>query len=707
MRWYQRAFLFCLLMIMSLIGFVLSHLIRTEPSVAIQDLLAAAPTQKIGSYDYFGTQLNPAQAVKLVRERELNPGDSTSFQRLGMVRITPQLIKQGENIFFDRKIGDTFGFQGIFGFGQGLSLFAPEINQAILALGGQPTSNLTITLLKDINLGGITLPAGSKIPTGLNVEKNGKFPIGLKPNGDITCAVCHVDLSKKGEVLNGVPNGDLAISLFVALASNSAAGFARLNEINFQDPELYKLGTGKTIIDSQGKPVKLPDPETLERLFDAAFLAVPFGNFESSIDFISNTTQIPTVFTFGTRPYLADGQFAIGPFGGLSAINNGVHSEINLLNNRELIEAATGIDQEFYLGILLQNAADERLRLPYDNIKPSQWLRAIAPDPFQAELEDQIPAPGTQIQSNLISPNLFAYNGLIFSPKTNNPSDLASGPFMFANNAMSAWQNSLQSPPNLSRENREALANGSVERGAKVFQDAGCVSCHTPPFFSDNLIHPIDEIGTNSARAESRLSLNNLLVPTKLYTFNTPVPIPANAEVIDVPTEGISESPTTLPKGLLPNGGYNTPSLIGLYLTAPYLHDGGVAVGKDALKINNDGSYAIVDPATTNPPNQWGLTGTLARFDETPNGQLDISKRILPDSANSLRALLDRQLRGWVIQANEANLGLRISNLDGRGHNFYVDPSTGFSYSQQSDLVNFLLALDEDPAHFWPRSARE
>ncbi|ACK68625.1 conserved hypothetical protein [Gloeothece citriformis PCC 7424] len=708
MRWYKRAFLFFLLIIMSLIGFVLSHLIRTEPSFGIQDLLAPAPTQKVGNYDYFGTELEAVQATQLVREQGLNPNDPTSYQRLGMVQITPELIQQGEDIFFDRKIGDTFGFQGILGFGKGLSILEPEINQAIFALGGQPTSNLMITLLKDLNVGGITLPAGSKIPTGFDVPKNGTFPIGLKPNGNITCAVCHDTLSEKGELLKGVPNGDLAIGFLIALAPNSNAGFIRINPVNFKDPKLYKLGTGKTIIDSQGNHVKLPDPETLERLFDQAVLSLPFGNFESSLDFISNTTQIPTVFTFGTRPYLVDGQFAIGPFGGLSGVNNSVHSsEVNLVGNRELIQAATGLDPEVYLGILLQNAADERLRLPYDNLKPSEWLRAIAPDPLTAELEDQIPAPGTQIEPNLINPTVFTYNGLIFSPDTNNSDDIASGLFLFANNAMSAWQNSLTSPPNLSRENSEALANGSVERGARVFQQAGCVSCHTPPFFSDNIIHPVDELKTNPARGEARLALNNLLVPPKLYTFNTPVPIPSDAEVLNVPTEGISESPTTLPKGILPKGGYNTPSLIGLYLTAPYLHDGGVAVGKDALKINDDGSYTIVDPRTTDPPNQWGLTGTLARFDVTPDGQIDISKRILPDSANSLRALLDRRLRHWVIKANKANPGLRINNLDGTGHEFYVDPSRGFSYGQQSDLVNFLLALDEDPAHFWPRSARE
>ncbi len=175
--------------------------------------------------------------------------------------------------------------------------------------------------------------------------------------------------------------------------------------------------------------------------------------------------------------------------------------------------------------------------------------------------------------------------------------------------------------------------------------------------------------------------MNDLLVPPKLYTFNTPVPIPADAETIDVPTEGISDSPTTLPQGMLPDGGYKTTSLLGVAYSAPYLHDGGVAVGKDSLKVADDGSFSIVDI------NGLGLTGTLNQGKSA-------------DSANSLRALVDCNLRDRVVAANQANPGLVSSNLDGTGHEFYVDESTGFTPAQQNDLINFLLALDDDPGSF-------
>jgi len=352
-----------------------------------------------------------------------------------------------------------------------------------------------------------------------------------------------------------------------------------------------------------------------------------------------------------------------------------------LLAASQLSAETLGLDPEVYLGVALQNAADPRIRLPQGQpVKPSQWLRQVAPDAVTGELEDQVPAPGAGTYPNL-RPSLVTYNGLIFTPRSGNRRDIASGNFLFANNAMSAFQNSLVPPANRTPENQQALASGSVERGAQIFQQANCATCHTPPFFTDNRIHPVDEIRTNPARGESRLGLNELLVPPKLYTFNTPVPIPANAEVLDVPTQGISNSPTTLPTGILPKGGYKSTPLRGLYLSAPYLHDGGVAVRAGSLQVSQDGGFSVVDPTGL------GLTGTLSRG-------------IPADAANSLRALLDRQLREQVVVANKANPSLVRSNLDGTGHDFYVDTAAGYSPQQQSDLINFLLALDDNPGTF-------
>lgn len=676
-----KIFLLIFVFIIVFAGTLLSNsLLKNQAAFARNDflLLQAAPTQPLGYYDYFGELLSPKVAAKLVRKQGLDPNDPISYQRVGAVEITQSLINKGEDIFFNRKIGDTFGLQRVFGFQQGIARILPEITTAIAKLQGQPTTNLQITLLNDITLGSRTFPQGTVINTGLKVEKGGNIPLGFTPKIDITCAVCHASLSDRGERLRGVPNGELAIPLLVALSPNTAAGFARL-KFNPLDPQ-YK-GSGKTILDSQGNPVELPDPNKFEQAFDDAVLDVPFGQFESSPDSINNTTQIPSVFTFKNNPYAADGQFAVGPFAGLSAINNGVHSsEINLLAAYQLSAATLNIDPEVYIGTFLQNATDPSLRLPEgDPVKPSEWLRKVAPDALSAELEDQVPAPGTGSPPNL-RPSLFTYNGLVFSPNTGNPDDIATGTFLFAANTMSAFQNSLVPPANRTPENLQALNTGSVRRGARVFAQANCATCHIAPFFTDNKIHPIDEIGTNSARARSRLKLNDFLVPPKLYTLNTAVPIPDNAQVLDVPTQGISDSPTTLPKGILPNGGYKTTSLRGLYLSAPYLHDGGVAVRAGSLKVDSNG-ITVVDPSGL------GLTGTL-------------SQALPADAASSLRALVDRQLRTLVVKANKANPALERSNLDGTGHEFYVDTQAGFTPQQQTDLINFLLALDDDPGNF-------
>jgi hypothetical protein len=247
--------------------------------------------------------------------------------------------------------------------------------------------------------------------------------------------------------------------------------------------------------------------------------------------------------------------------------------------------------------------------------------------------------------------------------------------------AMAAFQNSLLPPPNRSEANRQALAKGSVNRGAVVFRDAGCANCHAGPFYTDNRIHPIGEIRSNPARAQSHLGLNGMLVPPEIFSLDTNVPAPAGARVLAVPTTGFSATPTSLPTGIMPDGGYKTTSLRGLYLSAPYLHDGGVAVRAGTLRFNLDGSFVVVDPQGL------GLNGTLV---------LGINA----DAASSLRALLDWQLRQQVVGANVSSPALVRSNLDGKGHEFYVDPAAGFTYAQQTDLVNFLLALDDDPMRY-------
>lgn len=308
-----KIFLLICVFIMSAFGVLLSNwLMTSQTAFAKVDLLQSAPTQPLGYYDYFGKLLSPQEAAEIVVKKGLDPNDPISYQRVGAVKITQELIAQGENIFFNHKIGDTFGLQGVFGLGQGSALLAEEYAIAVSNLQGQPTNNLQITLLKDIPLGSRTFLKGTVINTGLKVDKGGNI-VGSAPNGNITCAICHVTLSKEGKLLPGVPNSELAFPFLLALAPNSASAFARA-KFNPLDPQYQ--GNGKTIIDSKGNLVKLPDPEKFEKAFDDALLGLPSGNFESSPDGINNTTQIPSLFTFKSQPYGADGAASFGPFWG-------------------------------------------------------------------------------------------------------------------------------------------------------------------------------------------------------------------------------------------------------------------------------------------------------------------------------------------------------------------------------------------------------
>ena len=75
---------------------------------------------------------------------------------------------------------------------------------------------------------------------------------------------------------------------------------------------------------------------------------------------------------------------------------------------------------------------------------------------------------------------------------------------------------------------------------------------------------------------------------------------------------------------------------MGLWWTAPYLHDGGVAVGQGA---------------------EVGLPNTI------------LVARML-DPYQSLRAVVDRDLRNKVVAANDAYRDLSTVGVEGIGHEF-------------------------------------
>jgi hypothetical protein len=245
---------------------------------------------------------------------------------------------------------------------------------------------------------------------------------------------------------------------------------------------------------------------------------------------------------------------------------------------------------------------------------------------------------------------------------------------------MSAWQNTLAPPPGPSADPE------GLRRGAAVFTQAGCATCHAGRYFTNHDVIPQPQVGTQPARAQALAAFPRIFTTPTTYPPDTPVPLPPDPPVLEVPTDITPEHVRQLAYAVGdPSGGYKVPSLIGLRLTAPYLHDGGVAAGPEAL--GQDGDRFVV-----RRPDQLGLAGTLLRG--TP-----------ADPASSLRVLLDRELREPTVNANRSSPSLQRSNADGSGHAYWVDAAAGFTAAEQDALVTFLLSLNDDP-NVLPESAR-
>ncbi|MBD1995580.1 hypothetical protein H6G00_02920 [Leptolyngbya sp. FACHB-541] len=153
-------------------------------------------------------------------------------------------------------------------------------------------------------------------------------------------------------------------------------------------------------------------------------------------------------------------------------------------------------------------------------------------------------------------------------------------------------------------------------------------------YFTNHEVIPEGEIKTQPSRASALAQIPKTFVFPKTYPNSVRVPLPANPPVVSVPTDITPERVRQLAYAINdPAGGYKVQSLIGLHVSAPYLHDGGVAAGAEALKQDSKGRYVVANSE------QLGLGGTSI-------------SNIPPDPEASLRVLLDRDLRELAIANN-------------------------------------------------------
>jgi hypothetical protein len=396
---------------------------------------------------------------------------------------------------------------------------------------------------------------------------------------------------------------------------------------------------------SSGKTAQLPDPRAFEDAVDAKLLEWPPGFIDSIGDLVQAPRQIPSAFTWENYPYSFSGPFMAGPFRGLSSQNNNIHG----LNSDPFTQANQSlplfkIDTELYYAILLQNAADKKFRFdPASGLRPSEFFKSIDPTPAEPGMNKMIALPSYP-KASVLEPT-----GLLASDDGHKVWEKI--------NAISAWENTLKPPhPDQRVDHERALI------GKEIFTRAQCGVCHQGPALTNHKIIPVEEIKTQPIRAKGLRNAGKELINPEIYAFDQDMPLPKNPRTLPVPTSLEDVEAIKLAYAIGNEGGYKVPGLVGLYWSAPYLHDGGVAVG---------------------PHFELGVSATLIAG-------------IYPDPGKSLRALVDRDLRARVIKVNASDPRTRASHIEGIGHEFWVDAAAGYSSEDQDALLYFLLTFEPE-----------
>lgn len=597
-------------------------------------------------YDVWGEFFSEEKAERLLQTEE---GRNLLSPENGAVRVDEELMALGREAFYSETFGNEVFITDILGVLDG-PLTLQNFTKAILELKGEGTDNLQVELAETIKIGDKVYKKGDKVDTGLDVPKGAVTPLGMplsfsdgRVRVGISCAVCHATVDREtGMVIEGAPNNNLNAGLILAMASNSAAYFTNAEVEALED---YIRDESRVVKTTDGEEQPLPDAYELEKTVDEIVASWPPGNFDTSFDMQANPAQIPDSFTLGDHPYGWNGFSHAGPFRGLSSLNNNVHAQnTDLTSQAQLSEDLFNIDKEVFLGTILQNAAHEQFRFdPDGDEKPSEFFKRVNPKPEFEGISENVQPP--------TFPKLSMY--------TPNGTVVSSPGFRFGEqvNALSVFQNSLF-PPNP----KHKVDKETFDKGREVFERAGCITCHSGRFYTNNRVISVNELKTQPSRAKAQAEIYGLMEEPYIFAHDTPVPIPNDAKRIKVPLDHLDKEQEKLIYAVGESeGGYKVKGLLGLYWSAPYLHDGGVAVGP-------------------NENEHIGVPGTLL-------------KGIKPDPKNSLKALVDKQLRQKVIDANRKSEQLQKINIEGIGHEYWVDVNTGFTEEEQEALIQYLLSL--------------
>lgn len=284
----------------------------------------------------------------------------------------------------------------------------------------------------------------------------------------------------------------------------------------------------------------------------------------------------------------------------------------------------------------------------------------------------------------------------------------------FESDAVSLMLDWLTPPPNTTP--LLAKARGLVARGYEVFKESGCAKCHDGPYLTNNAMSRLydrrkDEIGIAAPSTAGFRALGRGKGPaieTTPYRSVSNRPLQLYVSPAYDEQTGLATGQGSPLRGLFGSRpmGYKTLTLRYLWGSAPYLHDGGVAVGlrPGAAAAGDDLRTLLARPEADK---MYGMAPLLAYREESQSGGP------WPNAALSLQALLLQAERARVIAGNRAatmpvpigsadnplkapaKVSLLSLGAEGRGHEFWIDDVPGGE--RVSALVAFLLALDDAP----------
>lgn len=566
----------------------------------------------------------------------------------------------------------------------------------------------------------------------------GKFRIGL------SCALCHYSLdvdwdgkpdlksARPGQPTPGSPykpehawaigNQDIALGWIFAASHNTIAGFENSGPVGKASPDDARAWA-RWVRDNYEK-----NAEETKREVDRGLLLFPRGFADDTPDGMHNPVQFPSLFTNRNWPYNYDGVMLNASDRNNNVWTGGIDPTqlVALCNDRagktaklvfwEKKGLYTELTAKEYADIFVRYspagqsdpAQRDKLRddilgvsdgmpglLRTDSVVLMRGVPSAIPDDLfkREENKDRIRDPGqfgsdgakrgplvALLGTRVVTPRAIRdkyYVGELESKYGLNGDE-------FVTEAVSKMLDWVEPPPNRSTLLANARQAGLVTKGYQVFKDEGCAKCHAGPFFTNNTIVPLKEIGTDDARS---------LATRPLQTFFAPKYDPKTGLAV---SGGVAGFFAKLFGG--ERTGYKVVTLRYLWGSAPYLHDGGVAVTlrSEAQPFGDD-----LPSLLRRPDNDkiYGVAQILAARDSNP------ASYARANAALSLQALLLRSERDKVIAANKAQvypipgssdrLSAASIHVQGVGHEFWIKDQAGGD--RITALVAFLLSLDDDP----------